>query len=105
MVTWKNIKVVPVRRAGKWISGIVVQENEEGKRRIKLFKGIIKEEGSLEVEWKGERFRVSMIQRFNIGSRRYWKEIAREVEKVLAEISGREVEEEEEQESLEKFVG
>jgi len=105
MVTWKNIKVVPVRRAGKWISGIVVQENEEGKRRIKLFKGIIKEEGSLEVEWKGERFRVSMIQRFNIGSRRYWKEIAREVEKVLAEISGREVEEEGEQESLEKFVG
>ena len=77
----------------------------EGKRRIKLFKGIIKENGSLEVDWKGQKLRVSMIQRFNIGSRRYWELVKREVKKALKEIEGRESEEEEgEQEDLTKFV-
>jgi len=104
---WRNVKVIPIRRAGKWITGIVVQENEEGKRRLKIFKGRIKDEGSVEVEWKGEKFRVSLIQRFNIPSKRYWEDVKREVERALREIEGKEVEEEEEkakQESLERFV-
>lgn len=104
MVEWKNLKVVPFKRAGKWISGILIQENEEGKRRIKLFKGIIKESGSLEVKWKGEKLKVSMIQRFNIGSKRYWEKVKEEVSKAIKEIEGKELEEEEEQEKLEKFV-
>ncbi len=93
---WKNIKVVAFKRAGKWISGVVLQENDEGKRRLKLFKGRIKDDGSLEVEWKGEKFKVSMIQRFNIPSRKYWEEVKKHVESLLREIEGREAEEEEE---------
>ena len=102
MVEWRDIKVVVFRRAGKWISGIVLQKNEEGKRRLKLFKGLIKGSGGLEVEWKGEKLKVSMIQRFNIPSRKYWNSLKAEIEKLIDELG--EAEEEEGQESLEKFV-
>ncbi len=91
---WKNVEVRVIRRAGKWISGIVLQENAEGKRRLKLFKGVIKENGSLEVSWKGEKLRISMIQRFNIPSKEYWEKVKGEVEKMLKKIEGREFEEE-----------
>ena len=85
---WKTIKIVPFRRSGKWITGAEIQENAEGKKRVKLFKGFIKESGKNVVEYKGETLRFSMIQRFNIPSLDYWLKIHEHIVKLLQELEG-----------------
>lgn len=73
MVTWRTVEIVPFRRSGRWILGALVQEDDSGKRRIKLFKGRIKEDGTHELVYKGEKIKFSMVQRINIPSSRYWE--------------------------------
>ncbi len=76
---WKTVEVLALRRAGNWITGIAVQERN-GEKRIKLFKGRISEKGRLEVEYKGKKYRVSMVQRINIPSKKYWEWLKREMD-------------------------
>ena len=71
-VGWHNIHVEIVKRTGKWYLGVVVQENEEGRRRLKIFKGVEKENGKIVAEWKDEKIRLSMVQRINIPNFKYW---------------------------------
>ncbi len=83
MVTWQTVEIVPFRRSGRWILGALVQEDDSGKRRIKLFKGRIKEDGTHELVYKGERIKFSMVQRINIPSRRYWEFLKMHVDTVV----------------------
>ncbi len=80
---WKTVLIKPIKITGKWITGLEVQENSEGKRRVKLFKGVIKSNGTREVEHNGKVYRFSMIQRFNVPSMDYWLRISQEVVKAL----------------------
>ncbi len=84
VIRWKDLETIVLRVTGKWVLGAVVQENEEGKRRLKLFKGRIKEDGNREIEYKGKKLRISMIQRFNIPSRKYWYKLNREILKIFS---------------------
>ncbi|HIP74484.1 MAG TPA: hypothetical protein EYH14_02445 [Euryarchaeota archaeon] len=77
------MEIVPFRRSGKWLVGAIVQESDEGKRRVKIFKGRIKDDGKYEVTYKGERLRFSLSQRFNIPSARYWEWLKGEVDVVV----------------------
>ncbi len=88
--------VVPFWRRGKWITGVVVQREEEtGKRRLKLFKGRIKDEGKVEVEMDGKKYRVSLVQRINIPSMKYWIELKEHVDRIAKKVwEGREEKEE-----------
>lgn len=97
VVSWKDLETVVLRVTGKWILGVVVQESEDGKRRLKLFKGRIKEDGNKEVEYKGKKLKFSMIQRFNVPSRKYWIKLNKEILKVFSKYLG------EEQKSLVEF--
>ena len=82
---WKTIMVKPIRITGKWITGLLVQENPSGDRRVKIFKGVIKQNGPNQVEHNGKVYRFSMIQRFNVPSLDYWLKISEEVAKTLRE--------------------
>lgn len=84
MVSWRPVEVIPFRRAGRWLVGAIVQESDDGKRRVKIFKGRIKEDGRYEVEYKGEKLRFSLSQRLNIPSARYWEWLKLEVDRVVA---------------------
>lgn len=95
-VGWQDIKAYGITRRGKWITGILLQENRKGKRRIKLFKGLIKENAKVEVEYKGKRFKVSMIQRINVPSLEYWEKVDKEVRKALEKFVERKEEEKKE---------
>jgi hypothetical protein len=81
-VYWKNLDIIPIRRTGKWITGVIVQESE-GKKRLKLFKGVIKEKGQIEVDYKGNKLKVSMVQRFNIPNQKYWIKLNQEIFKLI----------------------
>ncbi|MCW1296969.1 MAG: hypothetical protein OH319_04780 [Candidatus Parvarchaeota archaeon] len=81
-LSWKNLEIIPIKRTGKWITGIIVQESE-GKRRLKLFKGVIKESGQIEVMYKGEKLKISLVQRFNIPNRKYWFKLNQEIIKLI----------------------
>lgn len=76
------MEIIPIKRTGKWITGIIVQESE-GKRRLKLFKGVIKESGQIEVMYKGEKLKISLVQRFNIPNRKYWFKLNQEIIKLI----------------------
>lgn len=91
--------VIPFRRTGRWILGALVQEDENGKRRVKVFKGRIKEDGSHEVVYKGQTLRFSMVQRINIPSRRYWTFLKENLDRVVSKYlqEGSEADEEEEE--------
>ncbi len=82
---WNDLEIIPIRITGKWITGILVQENKSGKRRVKLFKGLIKETGTHVLKKDGREYRFSMVQRFNIPSLNYWLRVSEEVTKVLRE--------------------
>lgn len=63
--------------------GAIVQESDDGKKRIKLFKGRIKDDGRYEVVYKGERLRFSLSQRLNIPSARYWEWLKLETDRIV----------------------
>jgi len=72
---WHNIHVEIVKRTGKWYLGIAVQENDEGKKRLKIFKAIEKEDGKVKASWKGKEVKLSMVQRINIPNFKYWMKL------------------------------
>ncbi len=80
---WRNIHIEIVKRTGRWYLGIAVQENDEGKKRLKIFKGLEKENGKITAEWKGEKIRLSMVQRINIPNFKYWMKLNDIVLKLL----------------------
>ena len=87
-ISWHDVEVHVLRRAGKWITGILVQESDDGKRRAKLFKAIIKDDGSKTITWKGQTFKVSMIQRINIPSYDYWEKLVKRTTIILKKVFG-----------------
>ncbi|MCW1301081.1 MAG: hypothetical protein QW507_00485 [Candidatus Nanoarchaeia archaeon] len=89
-LTWKDIDTVILKITGKWILGVIVQEDASGRKRLKLFKGRIKDDGNRKVEYKGKEIKFSMIQRFNIPSEKYWIKLNREMLKVISKYLGKE---------------
>ncbi len=82
-IEWRDAEVYVLRRAGKWLVGVIIQESNEGKVRAKIFKGVIKEDGSKEIVWKGKKYRISMIQRLNVPSYDYWEKLVAHVTPIL----------------------
>ncbi len=95
VVSWQTVEIVPLRRAGRWLVGVAVQENDEGRRRLKIFKGRIKDDGRYEVLYKGKRVRFSLSQRLNIPSQRYWEWLKSEVDPLVRKYLSVESKEEE----------
>ncbi len=86
-MAWVVEEVVPFWRRGKWVTGAVIQKEEEsGKRRIKLFKGRIKEDGKVEVTLGGEKLRVALTQRINIPSLQYWEKLKKEIDSLARRV-------------------
>ncbi len=83
MVSWRTVRIIPFRRTGNWIIGAALQEDETGKRRVKIFKGRIKENGTHSVVYKGKELRFSMTQRLNISSKRYWRWLKTQVDAIV----------------------
>ena len=82
-VLWNDKEIIVLKRSAKWIVGVIVQENSAGDIRLKLFKGVIKENGTREVRYKGKIIRFSMVQRFNIPSLPYWETLCNSVNKIF----------------------
>lgn len=81
--TWEDIEYKILRRTGKWITGIIVQRRQDNKIRIKLFKGMIKDNGSRKISYKNKIIRFSMIQRFNITSKDFWNTISEKITAIV----------------------
>ncbi len=82
VVSWQTVEIIPFRRTGRWIVGAAVQESDDGKRRLKIFKGRIRDDGRHEIIYKGQRIRFNMSQRLNIPSLRYWEWLRAEIDVV-----------------------
>ena len=63
--------------------GALVQEDENGRRRVKIFKGRIREDRGVEVMYGGEKIRVTLTQRLNIPSAQYWERLKAHVDRVV----------------------
>ena len=87
-VGWCNIHIEIVKRTGRWYLGIAVQENDEGKKRLKIFKAIEKEDGKIKARWKGREVKLSMVQRINIPNFKYWMKLNDIVLKVFHKFMG-----------------
>jgi len=80
---WADKETIVLKRSAKWIVGVLIQEDSAGAIRLKLFKGVIKENGTKEVRYKGKTIRFSMVQRFNIPSLDYWESLCTRVTKIF----------------------
>ncbi len=106
VVSWQAVEIIPLRRAGRWLVGVIVQEGDDGRRRIKIFKGRIKDDGRYEVIYKGERLRFSLSQRLNIPSQRYWEWLKSEIDPIVRRyLSSEEMEEKEHEPTILDFAG
>lgn len=81
--TWNNVEIITLRRSGKWLLGVVVQETDSKKRRLKLFKGAITSKGKLDVVYKDKTYKISLVQRFNIPNKRYWLKLNQRIIPIL----------------------
>ncbi|MGQ4832325.1 MAG: hypothetical protein ACP6IS_00340 [Candidatus Asgardarchaeia archaeon] len=82
-IEWHDAEIHVLRRAGKWLVGVLIQESSDGRTRAKIFKAVIKENGSKEIVWKGKTYKISMIQRLNIPSYDYWEKLVSHVTPIL----------------------